>query len=256
MGHVLDNPIWNALLTGNAHLAEGEGNVKCFPADVSPFVGLEEINPGNLARLYERLNGERVVAIKAAAMIDIPPVWNVVARIKAFQMLYAAPTLPANAQLTATNAASGAELAATEVVSAGSPQLIPLGDQDVPAMIELTTLTNPGPFYRRTILFGNYFGIFDGDRLVAMAGFRMHPGDYIEVSAVCTRPGYNGRGYARALIIHLIDLIRSKNSTPFLHVMTSNERAIEVYRKLGFVTRQEMTIVFIKKNMLPIKGVS
>jgi predicted GNAT family acetyltransferase len=246
MEHVLDNPIWNALVTGNAELAEGEGDVKCFPADVSPFVGLKEINPGNLARLYQRVNEERVVAIKASAVMEIPAVWKVIARVQAFQMVYT----------STTSTTSSAEAEPTSSASQAQPTLIPLGDLHVPAMMALTALTNPGPFYQRTILFGNYSGIFDGDELVAMAGFRMHPGDYIEISAVCTRPGYNGRGYARALIIHLIDLIRSKNSTPFLHVVTTNERAIDVYRKLGFVTRQEMTIVFMRKNMSAVNGAS
>jgi predicted GNAT family acetyltransferase len=117
-------------------------------------------------------------------------------------------------------------------------------------MLELTALTNPGPFYQRTIPFGSYTGIFDGTELVAMAGFRMHPGDFIEVSAVCTRPSHLGRGYARALITHLVTKIVARNCTPFLHVRAGNTRAIEVYRQLGFTTRHEMTITFIKKKAL------
>src|SRR5688572_31721635 len=37
-------------------------------------------------------------------------------------------------------------------------------------MMELTTLTRPGPFLQQTIRFKNYFGIFIGDRLAAMTG--------------------------------------------------------------------------------------
>ena len=231
MAHILDNPIWNALITGNAALAEGEGEVKCFPADVAPFVGLKEINPGNLARLYQRVAAERVAAIVAPAPIDIPDVWKVLHRIQALQMIH--PATPAKPH-----------------ASADKPTLITLTNQHIPAMLELTALTNPGPFYQRTILFGSYFGIVDDSQLVAMAGFRMNPGDFIEISAVCTRPGYNGRGYARALILHLAGLIHKKNSTPFLHVRKDNKRAIEVYHQLGFTTRHEMTINFIKKNVL------
>jgi predicted GNAT family acetyltransferase len=228
---VLDNPIWNALITGNAALAEGDDHVKLFPADVAPFVGLREINPDNIARLYERVTPDRAVAIVAPTPIEIPAEWKVLARIEALQMVFeGVPPL-----------------------SAVKHELIPLGDQHIPAMLELTALTNPGPFYQRTILFGSYTGIFDGNKdggqLVAMAGFRMHPGDFIEVSAVCTRPSHLGRGYARALIMHLVGVIRKENCTPFLHVRADNTRAIEVYEQLGFTTRHEMQINFIKKSV-------
>lgn len=258
MAHILDNPVWNALVTGNAALAEGEGEVKVFPADVAPFVGLKEINPGNLARLYQRVAGERVAAIVAPAPIDIPTVWKVVNRVQAFQMICPAPP-PATTAAPSPPAAAArprARPATPTTAPAAGHELVALGEQDIPAMLELTALTNPGPFYQRTMLFGSYTGIFDGDELVAMAGFRMHPGDFIEVSAVCTRPGYLGRGYARTLILHLVDLIRSQHCTPFLHVRKDNKRAIEVYRQLGFTTRHEMTINFIKKNVLATSGLS
>ena len=249
MAHILDNPVWNALVTGNAALAEGEGEVKVFPADVAPFVGLKEINPGNLARLYQRVAGERAVAIVAPAPIDIPVVWKVLNRIQALQMIYPAPAKAAASPSPIT-------AAARRPAKAAGHSLIALGDKDIPAMLELTALTNPGPFYQRTILFGSYTGIFEGDELVAMAGYRMHPGDFIEVSAVCTRPGYLGRGYARTLIMHLVGLIQTQHCTPFLHVRKDNKRAIEVYRQLGFETRHEMSINFIKKNVLATSGAS
>jgi ribosomal protein S18 acetylase RimI-like enzyme len=258
MVHILDNPVWNALNTGNAALAEGEGEVKCFPADVAPFVGLKEINPGNLARLYQRVAAERVTAIVAPAPIDIPDVWKVLHRIQALQMIQPATPAVANPSPGKPNLSANKPNPSPikPNPAADKPALVPLTDQHIPAMLELTALTNPGPFYQRTILFGSYTGIFDGTELVAMAGFRMNPGDFIEISAVCTRPGYNGRGYARALILHLAGLIHKKNSTPFLHVRKDNKRAIEVYHQLGFTTRHEMSITFVKKNVLATSGMS
>jgi predicted GNAT family acetyltransferase len=241
MDHVLDNPIWNALITGNAALAEGDDEVKFFPADVAPFVGLREINPSHLARLYERVAADRVVAIVSPTPIEIPAEWKVVFPVQALQMVFALPTHAAPARAEPTR---------------DEPKLVSLGDQHIPAMLELTALTNPGPFFQRTILFGSYTGIFDGTELVAMAGFRAHPGDFIEISAVCTRPSHLGRGYARTLITHLVGIIRARNSTPFLHVRADNTRAIEVYRQLGFTTRHEMRINFIKKKALGSTGVS
>ncbi len=238
MAHVLDNPIWNALITGNAALAEGDDEVKLFPADVAPFAGLRVIDPGHLTRLYERVAQDRVVAIVSPVPIEIRAEWKVVFPVQALQMVYnpaPPPTAPASA---APPRASPARV---------EPQLVALDDRHIPAMLKLTALTNPGPFYERTILFGNYTGIFDGSQLVAMAGFRMHPGDFIEVSAVCTRPDHLGRGYARTLIMHLVGEIVKRNCTPFLHVRSDNTRAIEVYKQLGFTTRHEMSINFIKK---------
>jgi ribosomal protein S18 acetylase RimI-like enzyme len=250
MDHVLDNPIWNALTTGNAALAEGDDNVKLFPADIAPFVGLREINPDNIARLYERVTPDRVVAIVAPTPMEIPAVWKVVLPVQALQMVYEPPA-PASAPASASAPApaSAPPPASAPQPARAQPKLVPLGDQHIPAMLELTALTNPGPFYQRTILFGSYTGIFDGGQLVAMAGFRMHPGDFIEVSAVCTRPSHLGRGYARTLIMHLVGVIRKENCTPFLHVRNNNTRAIEVYEQLGFTTRHKMSINFIKKRV-------
>ena len=50
-----------------------------------------------------------------------------------------------------------------------------LTEADVPEMLALTKLTEPGPFLPRTIELGSYFGIHDAGSLVAMAGERLRP---------------------------------------------------------------------------------
>src|SRR5205823_1526474 len=50
---------------------------------------------------------------------------------------------------------------------------IPLGEADVPEMLELVAATQPGPFRVRTVELGGYIGVRDGGQLVAMAGERM-----------------------------------------------------------------------------------
>ena len=50
---------------------------------------------------------------------------------------------------------------------------VPLGPQHVPQMLELVALRPPGPFAARTHELGDYFGVFEDGRLVAMAGERM-----------------------------------------------------------------------------------
>ena len=127
-------------------------------------------------------------------------------------------------------------------------EMIPLQAKHIPQMLALTKLTNPGPFHERTIELGNYFGIFNNEQLVAMAGQRMHAGSYLEISAVCTLPGYHGNGYATSLMKHMTGIIKAQSRTPFLHVITENEKAIRLYASLGFVTRREMLVNVIQKK--------
>ncbi|MFD2144721.1 GNAT family N-acetyltransferase [Mucilaginibacter antarcticus] len=114
-------------------------------------------------------------------------------------------------------------------------------------MLALTKLTNPGPFKERTIEFGHYRGIFDGDKLVAMAGQRMNPLPYAEISAVCTHPDYAGRGYAKLLMQQQINRITSEGNVPFLHVRRDNPHAIKIYEGMGFETRTVMHFYIIGK---------
>ena len=126
-------------------------------------------------------------------------------------------------------------------------EIVPLNERHVPEMLALTKLTNPGPFAERTILFGHYEGIFDNGRLVAMAGQRMHPFHFAEISAVCTHPDHIGRGYARALIMSQVHRMISGSEIPFLHVKADNSRAIKIYEALGFVLRKQIFIYTFQK---------
>ena len=84
-------------------------------------------------------------------------------------------------------------------------------------MVELATLTEPGPFRDRTHELGTFYGIFEGDRLLSMAGQRMRVPGFVEVSAVCTHPDARGRGYARIFMSSVMKLILRYGDTPFLH---------------------------------------
>ena len=226
MEHPLDNPAWNASITGNQNLAEGTDTVKCFLPDVSPFAGMIQNTPQNFAALYDIVQPQRIIAVFSITDMAVPQPWRIVNPMKCLQMVYENPAPPAVTDMAFT----------------------PLNDEHIHAMLALTKLTNPGPFFARTIDFGNYFGIFIGHQLVAMTGRRLQPLPYMEVSAVCNHPDHLGKGYASRLIMHQVRLIKTAGGTPFLHVLQSNTNAIKVYEKLGFVTRTAMNICAIAKD--------
>jgi ribosomal protein S18 acetylase RimI-like enzyme len=100
--------------------------------------------------------------------------------------------------------------------------------------LELARLTNPGPFGIRTPELGEYFGYFEGGRLVAMAGERLCAGHLHEVSGICTHPDFQGRGLARRLTLKLVHRQLRRGKTPFLHVMGDNTPARALYANMGF----------------------
>jgi len=226
MEHLLDNPVWSALATGNRNLAFGVEDVRHYAFDVAPFAGLKINSPANLEILYEILpHKDGIAGVVATEEITMPKPWTILHCIPVLQMVLEKPVY--QAELT------------TPVIN--------LSEEHVPQMLALTKLTNPGPFRARTIDFGHYQGIFDGDRLVAIAGQRMHAIPYAEISAVCTHPDYAGKGYAAQLIQNQVRRIMDNDETPFLHVITSNERAIGLYKKLGFNARKELLFYILKR---------
>ena len=226
MTHILDNPAWHALISGNRSLAHGNGPVRYFGDDVSPFAGLEENSIEQFNVLGQLVPGDRPLAIVSSTANAVPAPWTIIQQIAVWQMICTGT--PSKLQLLTP--------------------IVQLGSADVPEMLKLTKLTNPGPFEQNTLRFGHYEGIYEGDRLIAMAGQRMNPLPYAEISAVCTHPDFLGRGLATQLLIRQIHRIKAVGEIPFLHVKSENLRAIDVYRKLGFEKRKEVVIYIIQKN--------
>ena len=124
---------------------------------------------------------------------------------------------------------------------AGVAEAVPLGPQHAQQALELATLCKPGPFGIRTIELGDYFGYFDGERLMAMAGERLRAPGLCEISGVCTHPDYQGRGLAKRLIAGLIRRHMQRGDRSFLHVMRSNP-AHQLYLDMGFKDYLESTV--------------
>jgi ribosomal protein S18 acetylase RimI-like enzyme len=115
-----------------------------------------------------------------------------------------------------------------------APDAIPLRTEHASQAVELAKLTNPGPFGIRTPELGEFFGYFDGGRLVAMAGERLCAGDLHEISGICTHPDFQGRGLAKKLSLKLVYRQMKRGETTFLHVISHNAAARGLYEKMGF----------------------
>jgi predicted GNAT family acetyltransferase len=114
-------------------------------------------------------------------------------------------------------------------------------------MFDLATLTKPGPYFARTHRLGDFVGVKQDGRLIAMAGERMKPDGFTEVSGVCTHPDARGRGYAGALMRVVVAKILARGETPFLHVYAANTGAIGLYETLGFALRREVTMTVLTR---------
>ncbi|MGI4895762.1 MAG: GNAT family N-acetyltransferase [Janthinobacterium lividum] len=213
--HPLDNPVWESLTTTHTPLAEGGGGARRYPADVSPFTGLADAtSPDDWADL--------AALVGAGSSVLVPTL---------------GATPPAG--FTVTESVPGVQLLASDAVrTAAAPEAVVLGAEDVEEMLDLVQRTKPGPFGARTRLLGNYLGIRDGGRLVAMAGERLRPPGFTEISAVCTDPAVRGRGLATRLVLAVAHGIRERGETPFLHAAAVNTRAIRLYESLGFTLRR------------------
>lgn len=225
MSHPLDNPVWNAMVSGNGSLALGTDHVKYFDHEVSPFAAFSDFSTKHLPDLYDMHNPGRTILIWSPEELHSIAEWKLVDCIPGLQMVFSTKALPDG------NAAG----------------IVKLQQEHVPEMVALAKLTRPGPFSNRTIEFGNYEGIFADGKLVAMTGRRFHPLDHIEISAVCTHPEYLGRGYARQLLISQTKQILEESCHPHLHVREDNARAISVYRSLGFEVRMPVFFYVLRK---------
>jgi ribosomal protein S18 acetylase RimI-like enzyme len=223
---LLYNPVYNALLSGDAHLSLGTDTVKYFDEEVSPFAGFHHQYEKGFEELYNLLPPGRKILYANSQQINEPRDWKILVEIKGLQFLFTEKTIECKQHF----------------------ELIPLTENNVDEMVELATLTKPGPFGTRTIEFGHYHGIFEKGKLVAMTGQRLHVDNYTELSAVCTHPDHLGKGYAAALMQHQLQLILSHGQIPFLHVRADNSRAIALYERLGFKVNREMNFYFMKRQ--------
>lgn len=221
---LLDNPIWNSLATRHSPLCEGGGLARRYRSEIGPLSGVETAS----SAAYDEL--ARLVPVGDLAVLflqdrsDFPAGWEVIRDGTLVQMV--CDRRPDEPEL--------------------AEQIEPLGPGDFAEMVALAKLTEPGPFRDGTPKLGGFVGIRIEGRLAAMAGQRLAPDGFREVSAVCTHPDFRGRGFARALVASVTRSIFEAGEVPFLTSFEANAGAIRVYQEVGFRIRRRFELAVVK----------
>ena len=223
--HPLDQPVWNALTSRQTAFALGEGPARRFGPRYGPLTGAPDASPESLSAL-------------AALPCEAEGLWA----------LEADPVPPPPGMVVAQEAV-GMQMVAERMVQADSDLVWrDLTDDDAPDMLALATLTRPGPFADQTHRLGQFIGVKQDGALIAMAGERMRPPGYTEVTGVCTHPDHRAKGHAAALMRVVAARIIARDETPFLHAYASNTAAIALYETLGFRVRRRMAVTVLVKG--------
>jgi len=219
------NIIWRCMAGSQRRLTAGTDHARRYLKGFSPIIAFAEPGRPDFAALAAVCEpGERFYCSEWSGAV--PDGW----------------TLERDARMLVMGWAGGAA-----PVEDPSLDARPLCAEHVPQMCALAELTRPGPFDVRTIEFGEYFGVFDGDRLLAMAGERMQDRSLREVSGICTHPDAQGRGLARRLTELVVRRELARGETPFLHVVSTNARAIGLYQRIGFTVAREVPVRIVSR---------
>jgi GNAT superfamily N-acetyltransferase len=219
---VLDNVVWASLSGPHERFATTRGQAARYPGDVAPFVALAPHSDESVWDDLAELFGPGGVVALVGVELPPPSRWDVLNKIDAVQMTSA------------------------KLYGETDPEIVPLSPADVPEMLALVERTKPGPFLERTIELGNYFGIRREGVLIAMAGERLHPPGWTEISAVCTDSDYRGQGLGSRLMQAVGAGIVGRGERPLLHAASTNASAIRLYEQLGFTLRRHIPIEVLR----------
>lgn len=222
--HPLDNVSWNSLTTRHRSLGAVGEKAAAYHPQISMIAAVAEVTAEAYMELSTLVQPGAPVAVIGNKVPDNLPQWTIMRRAEAYQMTTDKP------------------------IDYRQVEVEPLTPVDVPAMMELAKLTNPGPFSPRTIEMGTYIGIKKHGQLIAMGGERMKPEGYTEISAICTHPEHRGKGYATTITGILTNHVLEQGEPPFLHLFTENTPAQKLYQKHGYKTRTKIPATAITKK--------
>jgi GNAT superfamily N-acetyltransferase len=212
----LDNPFWSALRSRHRDIALCRGEAARYPAAFAPFLGVASAQ-ADVADAIGTLVGADESVYLLGVVPALPHGWVLDAFAPLAQMICPAP-----------------------IAVVDGPAVTGLTEAHRADVLALTALVYPHYFRPRTMELGRYFGIYQDGRLAAMIGERLGTDAQQEISAVCTHPDFNGRGYARRLIALLSNDNLERGRLPFLHVSHQNHRAKQLYEQLGYSHRRDI----------------
>ena len=218
LAHPLDRPVWSALTSRQAALALGGDHALRFDPAYALFGAAANASPESLQALADLNIFPDGMGLVETGDTVLPPGARVRSQAACVQMIASSLT------------AGGRDIA-----------FEPLGEADAADMLALATLTVPGPFFGKTHQLGDFIGVKQDGMLVAMAGERMRPSGFTEVSGVCTHPDHRGHGYASALMRVVTQRILERGEQAFLHVYAAHTATIALYETLGFSVRSPIT---------------
>ena len=222
---VLDRPVFESLAGAHQHLSEGGSLARRYRPDINVFASARDDDAEALGALASLVQPGEAIYILQRAQI---------------------PSLPGFRTL---KMAAGVQMVADRMVDdVDDPRIVALCAADAQDMQALAALTEPGPFRPNTYRMGRFVGVRINGRLAAMAGERMRPDGFIEVSGVCTHPDFRGQGLARLLSQRVAACIGRDAKTPFLHAWKSNVAAIRLYESLGFRVVAEISAAMFERS--------
>ena len=222
---VLANILWRVLSGSHADLAIGTSSIRRYAPGFPPMIGYADPERPDFASLAPFCDvGRRFYCAEWTG--PAPMGWNIDVDTKMCAMLWKG----------------------TKPERVPSFQAVILGPEHVAQMVALAAQCKPGPYPDRPLEMGEWYGVVEGERLLAMAGERLHAGALREVSGVCTLPDFQGRGLARRLTECVIRSQLARGLTPFLHVASSNVRARTLYESMGFVVDQEVAMRVVSRT--------
>jgi ribosomal protein S18 acetylase RimI-like enzyme len=220
--HPLDYAAWASLTGPHAKFAQGVGRALRYPSDVSPVMAIPPRPDRQVWDDLLALVGPGAQVVLASDIAGLPAGWEI-----EFQ-------------------GGGVQMVSTRDLGEPDADILTLGAADADEMLALVGRAQPGPFEAKTYQLGSYFGVRHNGALIAMAGERLHPPGWTEVSAVCTDAEYRGQGLGTRLVRAVTHNIRQRGETPFLHAAQTNVNAIRLYESLGFEIRRVVTFTALR----------
>lgn len=224
-GHPLESPLWYALGGSLAPHCRPVGDVRFLDPEFGLVAAMDHVTPTNLAVVASgTAPGSEMVIIAPEPAEDT----------EGLELIKVVPLQ----QMVAEH----------PVMVEPAVRVVELSVADLPQMLALVDITRPGPLGPRSFELGGFRGIFDGERLVALAGTRLQFDGHTEVSTVCTHPDYRGRDYAKSVVSSVMQGIIDGGRTPFLGVNADNLPAIRLYERLGFAPMRMLHVSTVRRR--------